>query len=59
MKEKAFNFVTNKGFVLSETHNYNNITAFIKNKDIIYINNKGLIFSSPIIMEKYFNEKTN
>ena len=54
MKEKSIEYIINNGFELSHNHSYNNISAFIKDKDLIFVNQKGLIFSTPNVIEKYF-----
>jgi hypothetical protein len=55
MKEKSIEYLIKNGFELSHNHSYNNISAFFKDKDLIFVNQKGLIFSTPNIIEKYFN----
>ena len=54
MKEKAVEYIINNGFELSQINSYNNILAFFKDKDLIFVNQKGLIFSTPNVIEKYF-----
>jgi hypothetical protein len=54
MKEKSIEYIINNGFELSHINSYNNILAFVKDKDLIFVNQKGLIFSNPNVIEKYF-----